>query len=163
MPHCFAEKLHYLRLQHGVSQSELARRCGLASHSHVNNLEANRRAPSLDLVVRLAALFGITTDYLLRDTISVEEVTAHAASVPSPIAPTGQPACHLFRQKLRRLRKQRKLTQVQLSQQLALRTQAHISLLESGRSEPSPEFVLQLADFFTVSTEYLLNDAIPIE
>jgi transcriptional regulator with XRE-family HTH domain len=52
--------------------------------------------------------------------------------------------------------------QTELSLQLALRTQAHISLLESGRKEPSIDLVLRIADVFGVSTDYLLRDAIPV-
>jgi len=40
---------------------------------------------------------------------------------------------------------------------------AHISFLESNRKEPSIELLLKIADFFQVTTDYLLNDAIPIE
>jgi DNA-binding XRE family transcriptional regulator len=36
-------------------------------------------------------------------------------------------------------------------------------LLETGRSEPSIELVLMLADIFGVTTDYLLRDAIPID
>jgi transcriptional regulator with XRE-family HTH domain len=157
MAHQFGEKLRYLRLQRGLTQTELAHQLQLSSHSHVNNLEAGRRAPSLTVVLQVAAIFGVTTDYLLRDRATGAALQAEPRSLPS-----GSPAT-LFRQKLRHLRKQRKLTQTELSARLALRTQAHISLLESGRSEPSLEFVLQLADFFAVPTDYLLQDSIPVE
>ena len=39
---------------------------------YISNLEAGRKAPSLELVVRVADLFGVTTDYLLRDSIGIE-------------------------------------------------------------------------------------------
>ena len=155
----FGDKLRYLRLQRSMTQTELARHLALSSHAHVNNLEANRKAPSLNLVLRVANLFNVTTDFLLRDTIPAESPAEYrglsSGELPSSL--------RLFGLKLRHLRRQRGLTQIELSAQLALRTQAHISLLESGNSEPSAEFVLQLADFFGVTTDHLLRDDIPIE
>jgi transcriptional regulator with XRE-family HTH domain len=154
----FGEKLRYLRNRRGISQTELAQQLQLASHSHVNNLEAGRREPSLDLVIRAARLFEVTTDYLLRDAVPTEMIAIHRPVTSN--LPEEQP--RYFGQKLRYLRKQQKLTQMELAARLQLRTQAHISLLESARSEPSIEFAIQLADFFGVSTDYLLCDDIPI-
>ncbi|HLH13823.1 MAG TPA: helix-turn-helix transcriptional regulator, partial [Solirubrobacteraceae bacterium] len=48
----------------GLTQQALAEELGV-THQHVSRLESGRAMPSLDLVVRLAARFGITTDELL--------------------------------------------------------------------------------------------------
>ena len=53
-----------LRISKGWSQAELARRIGVSA-SAVGMYEQGRREPSLDLLVRLAREFGVTTDYLL--------------------------------------------------------------------------------------------------
>jgi transcriptional regulator with XRE-family HTH domain len=45
--------------------SELAQRLGLAANAHISLLERGRHEPSIDLVVAIADLFGVTTDYLL--------------------------------------------------------------------------------------------------
>jgi DNA-binding XRE family transcriptional regulator len=66
MPRLLGEKLRYLRMQRQMTQVELAQQLGLARQGYVSNLEAGRKAPSLDLVVQIADLFGVTTDYLLR-------------------------------------------------------------------------------------------------
>jgi transcriptional regulator with XRE-family HTH domain len=60
----FGMRIALLRASNGWSQAELARRIG-ASASSVGMYEQGRREPSLDLVVRLANAFGVTTDYLL--------------------------------------------------------------------------------------------------
>src|SRR5688500_18134362 len=73
MPTLFAAKLRYLRRGHNVTQVDLADKLGLASHTHVTKLEAGQRTASLNLVLRAADFFDVTTDYLLRDTIPVEE------------------------------------------------------------------------------------------
>jgi transcriptional regulator with XRE-family HTH domain len=66
----FGNRLRALRLQHQLSQRDLARTLRLASRAYIGGLEADRgKLPSLELVVRMADLFGVTTDDLLRDAI----------------------------------------------------------------------------------------------
>ena len=60
----FSIRIALLRESAGLSQAELARRIGVSASS-VGMYEQGRREPSLDLVVRLAREFGVTTDYLL--------------------------------------------------------------------------------------------------
>jgi transcriptional regulator with XRE-family HTH domain len=156
----FGEKLRHLRLQRGMTQTELAHQLQLSSHSHITNLESGRRAPSLDLVLRLADIFHVTTDYLLRNEVPTERV---AQRTITPAISPGEDPPKRFGAKLRYLRIQRNLTQAELTNSLQLRTQAHISLLESTRSEPSIAFAIQLADFFGVTVDYLLWDAIAVE
>ena len=57
-------RIALLRASNSWSQAELARRIGVSA-SAVGMYEQGRREPSLDLVVRLAREFGVTTDYLL--------------------------------------------------------------------------------------------------
>jgi transcriptional regulator with XRE-family HTH domain len=72
MPHSLGEKLRYLREKRKLTQADLAQKLGLARQGYVSNLETGRKAPSLELVVHIADVFGVTTDYLLRDSIPVE-------------------------------------------------------------------------------------------
>ena len=60
----FGTKIALLRANNQWSQAELARRIGVSA-SAVGMYEQGRREPPLDLVVRLAREFGVTTDYLL--------------------------------------------------------------------------------------------------
>jgi len=53
-----------LRRQAGISQAELARRLG-CSASAVGMYEQGRREPPSDLLVQMARIFDVTTDYLL--------------------------------------------------------------------------------------------------
>jgi transcriptional regulator with XRE-family HTH domain len=68
----FGAKLKALRSHVGWSQGDLARRLGLARQGYISNLEAGRKRPSPELAVQIADLFGVTTDYLLRDDIPLE-------------------------------------------------------------------------------------------
>jgi transcriptional regulator with XRE-family HTH domain len=158
MPRLLGNKLRYLRLQHEMTQVELAQKLGLASHAHISHLESQRHEPSLDLVLQVADLFQVRMDYLLLDTIPIEQPLSY------PGTKTFHQALHqrLFGTKLRYLRKHRNLLQMDLAQQLAATTQAHISFLESGRKSPSIDLVLQIAAIFEVTTDYLLRDDIPI-
>jgi transcriptional regulator with XRE-family HTH domain len=154
----FGDKLRYLRHQHTISQADLGRRLG-TKRAHINNIEAGRRAPSLDLVLKATDVFGVTTDYLLRDTIPVELVTASGdASFPTQQSPP-----QLFGSKLRYLRMRHTITQEELARQLALASHSHISFLETGHKAPSLDLVVQIADFFGMTTDYLLLVNIPVE
>lgn len=62
----FHERLRDLRQAQGLTQAALASRLGLTTNAHISYLEAGRKEPSLDLIVRLADFFGVTTDDLLR-------------------------------------------------------------------------------------------------
>jgi transcriptional regulator with XRE-family HTH domain len=159
MAQLFGDKLRYLRRRDGLTQVDVAEQLGLTNQSHIANLEAGRDDASLALVVRVATLFGVATDYLLRDTLPVD---AGAAAVAVRAADPDARA-RLFGTKLRSLRLQRNLTQVTLANQLGLARQGYISNLETGRKAPSLDLVVQIAGFFGVTTDYLLRDSIPIE
>lgn len=160
MPDRFGDKLRYLRQRHMLTQTDLARWLVLVSQSHISQLESNYKTPSLDVVLRVADVFGIPTDYLLRDTIPPELETLPLASPATAEDPTTQ--MQFLGAKLAALRRQRGWTQTEVARRLAPITQAHISFLEAGRKAPSPDMVLQLADVFGVTTEYLLRDSVPI-
>ncbi|MCQ2419717.1 MAG: helix-turn-helix transcriptional regulator [Clostridia bacterium] len=61
----FGTRIALLRTQQGMSQQMLARALGVSA-SAVGMYEQGRREPSLQTVVKLAELFGVSTDYLLR-------------------------------------------------------------------------------------------------
>ena len=68
MAQLFGPKLRALRLARGMTQAALAEALGLATQSSISHLEAGRKEPSVSMVVQLADLFGVSLDYLLRDT-----------------------------------------------------------------------------------------------
>jgi DNA-binding XRE family transcriptional regulator len=104
-------------------------------------------------------VFGVTTDYLLRDTVPSDAVAAHWR-VPTP---PGALESTSFPTKLRHLRTQRGLSKSALARALGLAAHTFIGLLETGRKEPSAAFTVRLADFFGVTTDYLLWDAMSLE
>jgi DNA-binding XRE family transcriptional regulator len=105
----------------------------------------------------MAYVLGVTTEYLLRDSIPVAAVADHLrVPAPPPAAPLYQ-----FGTRLRELRMQHGLKMNQLAAQLGLTSHSHLSHLEAGRKEPSLTLVLQLADRFGVTTDALLRDKLP--
>ena len=57
-------RIQELRGALGWSQVELAKRLGVAKQT-VSNWENENIQPSIEMLIRLAKLFGVTTDYLL--------------------------------------------------------------------------------------------------
>ena len=60
----FGKKLKELRLQAGLTQKQLADRIGVTK-SVVSYYELQERQPSPDMLVKLAGVFHVTTDFLL--------------------------------------------------------------------------------------------------
>ncbi len=67
----FADKLIDLRKKNGWSQEELAGQLGV-SRQAVSKWEGAQSVPDLAKVIAMADLFGVSTDYLLKDEIGAE-------------------------------------------------------------------------------------------
>ena len=63
-----AEKILKLRKESGMSQEELAEKLNVSRQS-VSKWESAAVYPELDKILQLASLFGVTTDYLLKDDV----------------------------------------------------------------------------------------------
>lgn len=71
----FADKLITLRKKSGWSQEELAEKLGVTRQS-VSKWEGAQSVPDIDKILQLSHLFGVTTDYLLKDELGEPEYTA---------------------------------------------------------------------------------------
>ena len=58
------ERLKILRTAKKMSQKELAERIGIAK-SVISFYESGDRLPSYDVLIKIARIFNVTTDYLL--------------------------------------------------------------------------------------------------
>lgn len=63
-----ADKIINLRKKNGWSQEELAERLGVSRQS-VSKYEGAQSVPDLDKILKLSEIFGVTTDYLIKDDI----------------------------------------------------------------------------------------------
>lgn len=61
-----AEKITLLRKQNNWSQEELAEKCNVSRQS-VSKWESAASIPDLDKILKLSEIFGVSTDYLLKD------------------------------------------------------------------------------------------------
>ena len=67
-----AEKIMKLRKEQGWSQEELAVRLGVSRQS-VSKWESMASLPDLDKILKMSELFGVSTDYLLKDEAPQED------------------------------------------------------------------------------------------
>ncbi len=65
------EKLRTLRLQHNYTTRQLANLLGV-THTHIIGIENGKRGLSTDLVLKIADLFNVTTDQLMRDELELD-------------------------------------------------------------------------------------------
>ena len=75
-----ADKIIRLRKKLGWSQEELAEKMNV-SRQAVSKWEGAQTVPDLGKVLLLSQLFGVTTDYLLKDEIEIEEFTGDDGEV----------------------------------------------------------------------------------
>lgn len=76
-----ADKIIYLRKKKGWSQEELADRLDVTRQS-VSKWESAQSTPDLDKVLKLAEIFEVTTDYLLKD--NIEEDKSEKVEIVEP-------------------------------------------------------------------------------
>ena len=74
-----ADKIIRLRKKNGWSQEELADKMNV-SRQAVSKWEGAQTIPDLEKILQLSVLFGVTTDYLLKDEIEDEEFTDDVSS-----------------------------------------------------------------------------------
>ena len=77
----FADKLIALRKKAGYSQEELAQQLNVTRQS-VSKWEGAQSVPDIEKILQISKLFGVTTDYLLKDEMGEPE---YAESEPTPL------------------------------------------------------------------------------
>ena len=78
MLYALNENIKKLRVARGMNQVKLAQALGVTKQC-VSNWENGNVLPSIDMLVKIAEVFGVTTDHLLgreeRSTLDVSELT----------------------------------------------------------------------------------------
>lgn len=67
-----ADKIILLRKKNGWSQEELAEKLNVSRQS-ISKWEGTQSVPSMDKIIQLSEIFSVSTDYLLKDSIEVED------------------------------------------------------------------------------------------
>ncbi len=68
----FGEKLRSLRKQRGLSLRKLSVLLGFSSHSYIDDIEHGRSKPSIELALKIAEIFDVSTDQLLKDDLEID-------------------------------------------------------------------------------------------
>ena len=92
------ENIKRLRIQRGLNQVELSKKMNVSKQC-VSNWENDNVLPSIEMLMRLADFFGVTTDYLLgrtaKNTIETdgltEEQTTHLQLLINDLKKANQP------------------------------------------------------------------------
>lgn len=69
-----ADKIINLRKRNGWSQEELGQMLNVSRQS-VSKWESMASIPDLEKIIKMSEIFGVTTDFLLKDELEMEEVT----------------------------------------------------------------------------------------
>ena len=67
-----ADKVMTLRKKNGWSQEELAEKLNISRQS-VSKWESGASLPDIDKIIALSSLFGVSTDYLLKEELETEQ------------------------------------------------------------------------------------------
>lgn len=129
----FGERIAEQRKKLGLSQEELAEKLNISQKS-ISKYERGSRRPSYEVLVSMAALFGVTTDYLLGVDGGEKDM----------------------KNRVKELREENGMKQSELGKLLNVQDAA-ISKYESGDIPLTGEKIIQLAEYFGVSTDYLLG------
>lgn len=68
------EKITLLRKKNNYSQEDLANELGISRQS-VSKWESGNSIPDLDKIIKISNLFGVSTDYLLKDELEEETLS----------------------------------------------------------------------------------------
>ena len=134
------ERLSQLRKEAQIKAEELAAGVGVKVRM-VYLYEKNSAKPSFDVLVKTADYFGVSLDYL--------------------IGRSDDPRINEFRKKpslaerLKTLRKEKNITQEEFADVMKVSSRA-VRFYEAGKREPTFSSLTAIADYFGVSTDYLL-------
>ena len=90
-----ADKITEERKKNGWSQEELANQLGV-SRQAVSKWESAGAVPDLQRILQMSELFGVSTDYLLKDEMKAENITYHAVSYTHLDVYKRQELCRLW-------------------------------------------------------------------
>lgn len=67
----FGKKLRALRLKRKLTLKELAHELGYVAHGYISEIESGKKKPTVDLTLKVAIFFRVTTDQLLRNELKL--------------------------------------------------------------------------------------------
>ncbi len=137
----FVERLDELIFDHGLNGKQFANEIGVVKTTVYNYLN-KKRQPDITVLVRIADYFQVTTDFLLG-----REPESRATRFKT---------CPPFSEQIKMLLKQIKTSKRKFCENLPV-TRSVFYYWLSGKSVPSLDYLIRLADYFKCSTDYILG------
>ncbi len=128
------ERIKEIRKTNGFTQEEFGKMFGL-SHSHISNVEKERKNPSKTLLLFISSKFGLDYEWL-------------AYGKKYKAMKLGE--------KMRAIRKEANLTQKEVAEKMTV-TASYISRVENGFEKPSEMYIALFCLTFGVEREKLLG------
>ena len=144
----FTSNIRKLRKEFNVSQPQLAKEIGYG-HSTISDWETGARTPCADAIIILSRYFQVSTDYVLK--VSDDNTMLHRFDDFDVDMST-------FNKRLKELRLQNNLSQDRLADNTGI-SQSAIGNWEIGKGVPAATAIITLANYFGVTTDYLLGES----
>jgi transcriptional regulator with XRE-family HTH domain len=77
----FGEKVRTLRERRGLTTRQLADLIGVKSHAHITALEGGRSKPSVDVLLQLMRVFGVSCDVFLDDSRELDAADGQTTNI----------------------------------------------------------------------------------
>ena len=55
-----------------MTLKELALALGFPSHSYMSEIERSKKTPTIEMIIKIADVFGVTVDQLVRDELEID-------------------------------------------------------------------------------------------
>lgn len=142
----FLAKITLLMKEKGLNRHTLSEACGIPYTTIDGWFKKGYEGIKISTLMKLADFFDVELDYLVKP-------SALAENEPSG---TEEGSSLMFGSILKQLRKARKLTQDEIADMLYITKRTYASW-ERNEREPGFDTLCKLADYFNVSTDYLLG------
>ncbi len=137
----FVENLKELLFEQGLTVKEFAQKLGIYESTVYNYMRGSRQ-PNLRLLIRIADYFSCSVDFLLGRVPEYGEVAYRA--------------CPPFPQQLAFLMSYFNVNKYRLCKEVPV-THSVIYAWQSGRSEPTLDYAVRLADYFGCTVDFIVG------
>ena len=144
----FTSNIKKLRKEFNVSQMQFAKEIGYGK-SVISSWELGDQTPSAKAIIILSRYFQVSTDYLLK--VTDDNTTLHRID-------DFDVDMSIFNKRLKDLRLKNKLSQDRLADKTGI-SQSAIGNWEIGKGIPAATAIIKLANYFGVTTDYLLGES----
>ena len=146
------DRLKKLIKQNNLTQKEFMEKFNAKygysdSEATVSQYVNNKRTPEVDKLIKIADYFNVSLDYLFNRNFINSALCYTDTNFINNVT---------FPDRLRQLRKNTKLSQVELAKIINV-SNGSISKWETGERQPDYATLKSLAEFFNVSTDYLIG------